>query len=153
MYYQIFTQHAAVIPRVSFDPNDPYIGRIDVRALALPRTISILKRYVADMEHLLITDIIALRINEDDEAAADDNARILRDVGSPGTSPESPLAIIIKHSNFPQSLEIATAKDLPSSELHEILIKSILTLPFSFDRSIGANAIFFVYLNLSVQSP
>lgn len=102
VYYQIFEGHTNIPSKTSFRQDDPYTGRIEARRLSPPRSAIILKQHVADLESISSARIVALHLSLDDEQAARNDTVIRRVTGSPGTSVEAPLAIIVmKESLIP----------------------------------------------------
>lgn len=84
-------------PASSFDI---LIGRIDVRLLAPPMTIAIITGHISELESIQTRDILAIRLNVEDEEPADGHLKITLNPGDPGSTEDNPLAVSIRIPPF-----------------------------------------------------
>lgn len=76
VYYRFFGDPSALQSRQPFDPEDPTIGRVSRNKLTPPRTVGIIKRYIAQVEGFRTSQLTGIYINPEDAEPIPDNTRL-----------------------------------------------------------------------------
>jgi hypothetical protein len=97
VYYRIYVEDGAV---PSQTPVGSFLGRIKVRSVPPPRNAKAVKRSIAKVEKIRDFESSSLFLSPFSQSPMD-NADIvtIHDFTDPGTTPEEPLALVVKLSD------------------------------------------------------
>ncbi|KAJ7089536.1 hypothetical protein C8R44DRAFT_892231 [Mycena epipterygia] len=97
IFYRFYSPSSAIVSRNAFDAADPFLGRIKLIAVASPRTVDSLKRFLAQSENLNDpanerTDLYS--VASSDSPIRNGNLHLMdMDLGS---SPQLPVAFVLR---------------------------------------------------------
>jgi hypothetical protein len=95
VYYRLFTQVGEDTSKLSFDDNEPALGRVDSILVPLPHTYGAIKRYIAKVEGKPIYAYSELYENTLAEQAIDDNKYVfLGHEDTAGWTADKPMALV-----------------------------------------------------------
>lgn len=95
VYYRCFTQVGEDTSKLSFDDNEPALGRVDSILVPLPHTYGAIKRYIAKVEGKPIYAYSELYENTLAEQAIDDNKYVfLGHEDTAGWTADKPMALV-----------------------------------------------------------
>ena len=72
MYYRVYDDDGGAVSKMSFDENDPSLGRVDTLSVPPPHTVSSLKNFII-MSEGISGHNIQLFEDEDTESAMNDS--------------------------------------------------------------------------------
>lgn len=94
VYYQLYAKHT--LTPSSTNPDNPYVGRINIRDLGPPRSVAIVKKCILTLEKIDVSNNATVFLKAgDSNPVTDDGLRILRAAGNPGRSADAPIAIVL----------------------------------------------------------
>ncbi|KAJ7832940.1 hypothetical protein B0H14DRAFT_2514992 [Mycena olivaceomarginata] len=95
LYYRLFTQVGEDTSKLSFDDNEPALGRVESILVPLPHTYGAIKRYIAKVEGKPIYAYSELYENTLAEQAIDDNKYVfLGHEDTAGWTADKPMALV-----------------------------------------------------------
>ena len=93
MYYRVYDDDGEIVPKTSFDEDNPSLGRVNTLSVPPPYTVSSLKNCIIKSEDVS-GDNVQLFEDEDSESAMnDDDALTLLSDMFPGFIEDRPIAI------------------------------------------------------------
>ncbi|KAF8312353.1 hypothetical protein DL93DRAFT_1320383 [Clavulina sp. PMI_390] len=100
LYYQLFQNGQPISSLQSFDKDYSALGRVRRISIAPPQTVSVFHAYIATLEGFQGNDIVQIYL-PDSYAPAAPNTRLQLAAGAPGTTPDEPIALIVRDSPPP----------------------------------------------------
>lgn len=96
MYYNIFEDHTRIRVNHPCDPQDPYLARISTAHLHPPRTISVMKRHIANKEAIDPSHMSSVYLTPDDDEPLLDTVKLMNTIEEGhGSSSDNPIIIMI----------------------------------------------------------
>jgi len=92
LYYRLFTTYIGIR---SWQPGNPYVGRIRAKSVAPPQTVFLIKRHIFETENRVYDPQSALFLSKSCRSALADGERVSISPGGVGTNPEDPMELVI----------------------------------------------------------
>jgi hypothetical protein len=94
VYYRLYDEDGALASKMSFDPEDSSLGRIDTHSIAPPQTVSSIRSQVMKVEGF-VNRIVELFQDMDGEVLMTDNDHLpLQAQAYPGHLEDEPITIV-----------------------------------------------------------
>ena len=121
VYYRIYNKGGAINSRMSFNPDDEFLGRIDTLSVTPPHTVSSLGSRIANAEGI-VKNKVQLFEDTDSDHLMNDNKHLPLEQMYPGCAEDEPLAVVCvevmeEKQTEPQMLEGKTKEDATFSKL------------------------------------
>lgn len=124
LYYRIYDKGGAIASKMSFDPDDEFLGRIDTLSVTPPHTVSSLGFRIANAEGIVKNKFQLFEDTDGDHLMNDDKYLSLLEQTYPGCAEDGPIAVVCvevmeETQVEPQMLEGKTEEDTTFSKLME----------------------------------
>lgn len=132
MYYQVFRSEGAISCKQSFDDDDKTIGRTRLQLITPPRSAEHILKHIATIEGM--PEITSADLFPDsDYEGVDDTFRItLKDMDGPGSTPEFPIALVLKET-IPQTIPEETIPPPSPAPIVEVPEAPVLAVDHTAD--------------------
>jgi hypothetical protein len=126
VYYRVYTEGGALLPKSSAETGDPSVGRILGRSIAPPHTAASLKQRICVAEDIDDSSRAKLFLSCTARSAMDDNDYVSLLTGTgPGLFPHEPMALVGDCSlkKFAGSLPLEVDATLSNPQYGTLLIE------------------------------
>ena len=96
MYYQFFANNSEIPSKVSFDPEEPSLGRIRAESVAPPHSLASIKRLISRVEETPAFANADLFAEISSDTPMEEGRISILGTDGPGLSPDNPMAIVQK---------------------------------------------------------
>ncbi|KAF7338836.1 hypothetical protein MSAN_02206500 [Mycena sanguinolenta] len=142
-YYRIYTPDGAVPSKTTFNPRNPYLGRIAVRSVPPPQRVGSLKRRLVTVEQLPAQSQQVLLNGDGFTTAAGmgEEEPILLNAQVPGsapygTTPETAFALLLSGADVEKAANARMiSARIPSTQAHPVYLYYRLFTPIGEDTS------------------
>ena len=105
VYYRIYAEDGAIPSKTPVVPGDPFLGRIKAISVPPPHTIKAVKRSIAKTENIEDRTNTSLFLSSYSESPMRDTDKFrIRNCIGLGSTPQQPLALVAKMSDFERSV-------------------------------------------------
>ena len=103
VYYRIYAEDGAIPSKAPATPGDPFIGRIKARSVPPPHrdTVQAVKRTISKVENIKDRTSPSLFLTPYSQSPMDNADKVTalnRTASGPGSTPQDPLAFVVKMS-------------------------------------------------------
>ena len=122
VYYRIFAEDGAIPSKKTFGAGDPFLGRIKDISVPPPCTVKAVKFSIAAAENIKDDERTSLFLTPFSQSPMDDAKKLtfLNRTGTgPGSTPQEPLALVVKMSDSERSALESDGRGLASGSAAE----------------------------------
>ena len=100
VYYRIYAEDGSIFSKTSFNPDNPFIGRIVAKFVPPPHNAKAVKRSIAKVEKIKDRDSTTIFLTPYSKSSMDDADKFSsHDGAGPGCSADAPVALVAKMSD------------------------------------------------------
>ncbi|EDR15487.1 uncharacterized protein LACBIDRAFT_321354 [Laccaria bicolor S238N-H82] len=121
VYYCVYDDDGEIVPKTSFDDNNPSLGRIKTLSVPPPHTVSSLKNYVIKSEDVSAINVLLFEDEGSESAMTDNDALTLLSDTFPGFTEDRPIAITYESGTANGSADNEDPDDIQTRKLMEAL--------------------------------
>ena len=104
VYYQIYAEDGGIPSKKPVAPDDPFLGRIKAISVPPPRTVKAVKRNITKVENIKGGEGTSIFLTPLSQSPMDDADKVIFVNGTgPGSTPQEPLALVVKMSDSERS--------------------------------------------------
>ena len=101
MYYQLFANNSEIPSKVSFDPEEPSLGRIRADSVAPPHSLASIKLRISRVEETPALANADLFADISNDAPMDEGYISILGTDGLGLTPDEPMSIVLAHAESP----------------------------------------------------